>query len=240
MKKRFFITMFSLIAILLTGGEIATAQYRSRPVPYNNRPARQSQTPSVYRDRADNSYMDYKGFIEVGYGAGLGSFRAHQVDILTTHGVSFDDWFIGVGTGVNLLFPNNNNLKSNSNWTSSSNRQYVNYQDNAVFIPLYVDFKYNFGDSRITPFIDLKVGATFLVSENGVYINDGWMENRSSLYLSPTIGFRVPIAGSAAFNFGVTYNLISQEYYSFNYWDGPTYVDGISLNSLGCRLSLEW
>lgn len=239
--KRFTFVFVALFAALFMCND-AIAQHRSRPVPY--RPeynTRYVERPSAYSNSYydDNSSCRYKGFIEVGYTAGVSTYKASQLDILTTHGMAFDNLFIGVGTGVNIIYPNDKNLMTDNNWHQSD--YYGSYKENAVFIPLYLDLKYNFGNtSSVVPFVDVKLGATFLASDNEVYINDGWMDNRTSLLFSPTIGLRVPLGNSAAFNFGVTYNLISQKYYYYDYWDGPVYSDGIAIHSLGCRFSLEW
>ena len=242
--KRFTFAITSLIFLVVAGIESASAQHHSRPVPYRpgyghsgyiERPAAYSN--SYYND--NSSYVRYKGFLEVGYGAGVSTYKASQLDILTTHGGAFGNFFIGLGTGVNILFPDDKNLMNSDNWNSSNH--YNNYKERAVFIPLYLDMKYNFGNTRtIAPFVDVKLGATFLASDDEVYINDGWMDGRTCLMFSPTIGLRVPLGNTAAFNFGVTYNLISQKYFYYDYWDGPIYSDGIAIHSLGCRFSIEW
>lgn len=238
--KRFTISIIAILAVMLSGSNYAMAQRHSRPVPYrpgyNNRYV---ERPPVYRDSYNDydSYSStrYKGFLEVGYTAGVSSYKASQLDILTTHGAAIDNFFIGVGSGVNILYPDDASLKE------SDHSSYYNYKETAVFIPLYLDLKYNFGNTRtVAPFIDMKLGATFLASDNEVYINDGWMDGRTSLLFSPTIGLRVPLGNSAAFNFGVTYNLISQKYFYYDYWEGPIYSDGIAIHSLGCRFSIEW
>ena len=246
----------ALIAFIMVAFSVdAMAQYRSRPRPVRPvRPAPRGHyvaappVSSYSNDDDDNDNYYYKGFIEVGCAAGVGTYKANQLDVLTTHGVAFDNGFVGVGTGVNVLFPkeNSSEMKWNMGNFGGGSGYGPNYSDktfstgNAVFIPIYLDLKYNFGIVQVAPFIDLKLGATFLVSDGAVCINNGWLDNRTSIYFSPTIGVRVPIGNVAAVTFGVTYNLISQKYYYYDYWDGPVCSDGISLHSLGARISIEW
>ena len=231
-----------LAAVMLLVAADAQAQYRSRPRPV---PAqRHAAIPRAYNSGSSDDDMCYKGFIEAGYSAGVGNYRANQLDVLTTHGVAIGDGFVGVGTGVNVLFPKEEGVGTNwsmGDYGNGYRPQGANYRsENAVFIPLYLDLKYNFSGSSVSPFVDLKLGGTFLVNDNAVCLGNGWIDNRTSVYCSPSVGVRIPIGGSAAFNMAVTYTLISQKYYYYDYWDGPVYSDGISLHSLGARLSIEW
>lgn len=205
---------------------------------------------SPYYDRSnsnsrsnDASYSNssdwYKGYLEAGYSFGVGDYKANQLDITTTHGITFGNmFFVGAGTGVNILFTNN----FDPNWSQSprQSNNYGSYNTTAVMLPVFADFRLNFSSGDVTPFIDCKIGSTFLVSSGNVYINDGWLDNNTSLYFSPSIGVRIATGRNSAINLGATYNLISQKYYYWDYWDGPVSNNGISLNSFGVRFGIEW
>lgn len=249
MNRRITIALIALAVCSMTCNDIL-AQRRSRPTQQTTSRRTITTTTTTYsRSSSSRNLVDvsYKGFLEVGFAGGVSDHKANQLDILTTHGAAVGNFFIGIGTGVNILFPQDNTLKSDmiseGYWDAASGYEYYNCTDNAVLIPLYVDFKYNFGDmSAICPFVDLKLGCSFLVSDDdGAFIGDGWMDRDACVYFSPSIGMRIPLSGGgAAMNIGVTYNLLSQKYRYFDEWNGPTYNDGIVLSSFGGRISIEW
>lgn len=250
MKKNSIITLTAIVAFATVSHD-ALAQYRSRPSQSTSRRTTTTTTTTTYtRSSSSSSLLDvgYKGFLEVGFAGGVSDHKANQLDILTTHGISAGNFFLGLGLGVNILFPQDQTLKSDmissGYWEYASDYDYYNCTDNAVLIPIYLDFKYNFGNtSNICPFIDMKIGASFLVSDqDGAYIGEGWMDKDACFYFSPTIGFRVPLSNSrTALNIGLTYNLLSQKYRYFDDWSGREYYnDGIVLHSLGARVSIEW
>ncbi|MGN1246682.1 MAG: hypothetical protein ACI4UN_08605 [Muribaculaceae bacterium] len=235
--KRFNLAFLLFAAFIL--GNVAPMNAQGRPRP---RPVYRPQYVHTTSSPSYDSGTRYKGFIETGYSGGIGDYRANQLDILTTHGIATGNLFLGVGFGVNILYPNENGnpLDHNVGGFYPSSKYDYN-KETAVMIPLYVDFKYNFGSGSVRPFVDFKVGAAFLGNDHAVSIGDGWLDDEEGLYFSPTIGINIPTSGRAAINIGLTYNLISQKYYYYDWYYDEVYSnDGISLHSLGVKLSIEW
>jgi hypothetical protein len=229
--------MLTSIMLIVLGTISASAQgfYYSRPRP---QPQRRYYPQQRYNNDYNDNSIDcrYKGFLEVGFGGGVGDYRANELDILTTHGMQIgNSVFVGLGTGVNVLFTQNDN---NNFYNSSSYNG--NYNTTAAMIPLYADLRLKMGGGRTVPFLDLKLGTTYLVNSGDVYINDRYLDSGASLYFSPSIGVHMDLLGTAGFNVALTYSLISQNTRDYYYDDG--YYDGerLSLNNLGARISVEW
>lgn len=227
-----------MLLLLLLGGSTATAvaQVRPRPAHYHARHANV--------EGSSGSDALYKGFIEIGYAGGVGSCRADQLDILTTHGITFGNrLFLGVGTGVNILYPKENGttLDWNMSGIYPGSDRYGDNKVTAVMVPVYAAVKYNFGSGSIRPFIDLKGGVAFLARTEPVRIGDGWLDDRQGVYLSPTLGVNIPTSSRAAINIGLTYSLISQQYCYYDFYYNEFFrSDGISLHSIGVKFSVEW
>lgn len=168
--------------------------------------------------------FNYKGFVDVAYLAGLGAKgeKADILEITTTQGFKYASWcYIGAGAGVNVLFPQSNNVNVRN--------------DVGVVVPLYADFRFNMGNSnQISLFIDMKLGASFVLSSNDFYVGYHYMSNDPCLYLKPSLGIRLPINKNnpkQAVNLAVSYQLMT-----------PRFSNGINMNfnNLGATLAFEW
>ena len=128
--------IFSIVLTLLT--LVATASAQSS---FNN---------AAYA--AATSGGSYKGFLEAGYLAGFGDYKANMLEILTTHGAAFTpNFFIGAGLGATVLF-----TKDNITWWDKYPQGNHESQPGttAVMIPLYADLRYTFGNGGIQPFLE--------------------------------------------------------------------------------------
>ena len=87
----------------------------------------------------------YRGQVEVGGILGVTKeIRNDAFSILTTHGYSYGDgFFLGAGAGLNVL-------------TSDD-----------ITIPIFAVAKYNFVNSKISPFVDCRIGGEAIL-QNGV------------------------------------------------------------------------
>lgn len=107
-----------------------------------------------------------------------------------------------------------------------------------AMIPLFTDFRFNIGDARLLScFIDLKVGAAWLIGNDYLRMADGFMGNGTQFYFRPAIGIRIPVSATDpdhAFNIGLTYQLITS---GNNYY---RYSRSLSLNNVGVAVSYEW
>ena len=110
--------------------------------------------------------FNYKGFADVAYLAGLES--PDLLEITTTHGFKYSTWcFMGAGAGINLAFPQSENPSVRN--------------DVSVLLPLYADFRFNIGNpAKVGFFIDLKLGAIFLLGEGRYYTDLSYMGNDPS------------------------------------------------------------
>ena len=103
-------------------------------------------------------------------------------------------------------------------------------------IPLYTDFRFDIGSPTNTSFyIDLRLGASFLVSDNYLEIGDGFLTNTECFYFKPSAGLRIPLDdnGRKAVNVGVSYQLVTS-----NYW--YRYASNVSLSSVGLSVGFQW
>lgn len=107
------------------------------------------------KERKDRSarkkfYLDhgYRGFVSTG----LLSGNYPGLRYSTSHGMQLDEkYFIGAGLGF---------------YTAEG------YFDELDYIPLYANFRVDFKDKNLSPFIDTKVGYTIVIEENrGFYAN---------------------------------------------------------------------
>ena len=80
------------------------------------------------------SMFSYKGFIEAGYNAGVGYYKANKFEATTSHGLSSGNFFMGVGAGVDILKTEADEF---TRWEED-----MDLSDNAYMIPLFLDFRY--------------------------------------------------------------------------------------------------
>lgn len=182
--------------------------------------------------------FNYKGYVEASYLKGVGSKNADFVEITTTQGFRYADWFfMGVGAGVEAVMTNpRSNFNDWENATTYFNRDKETGKTGWV-IPLYTDFRFTFGgDDDLAFFIDLRLGASFLVSNRYLSIGDGYMTSSENFYLRPSLGMRIPISDKnkkQAINLGVTYQLITSNYWYYS-------SSSTTLSAVGVTIGFEW
>ena len=104
-------------------------------------------------------------------------------------------------------------------------------------IPIFTDFRFNIGGNQGPSFfIDIKAGGSFLIGKNYLAIENGYINGSEYFMLKPTIGLRVPVGGNGkrAMNLGLTYQLLTCNYWWYNNSNSGT------LNSLGATVSYQW
>ena len=143
----------------------------------------------------------YKAFVDFALTAAGGVYDV-RAEFVTSHGYRIDP-YIYAGMGVGLHY----------------------YRGSRVLIPVFVDGRVSFLDGPISPFINLRTGYSFKVSEK--------MEG--GFYISPMFGVRFVIGESIALNLAAGYSFqnIKVDYYSNGQMTGLT-TDGFTL-----RLGLE-
>lgn len=193
--------------------------------------------------------LNYKGFIETSYTQGLGHYKANFLTVSTSQGFRYSNWFyMGVGVGVDFLFSNVND-NWGDDWADSANPESGfdtthSSSVHAVMIPLFTDFRFNIGGNPVNGvagssaafFIDLKIGCSFLCSDDYIRINNGYLTNQEYFYLQPSMGVRIPVSRNnpkQAFDIGISYKLLTS-----NYWN--RWQRSVTLNSLGVTAAFEW
>ena len=195
-----------------------------------------NQLPGIISPAISGS-MNYKGFIELSGVAGLGDNRANIIGVTTSQGFQYSSWFfMGAGVGVEVAMTNTDVPSDDSDrpvyWRHSS-------ADTKVMIPVFSDFRFNFGNSGgVSFFADVKLGALWLMGNSYLRLQHGCMTGDAQFYCKPAIGVRVPVSTvnpRQAVNIGVVYELITSNN-NYNYWSDNT----VTLNGLGVSLSFEW
>lgn len=108
----------------------------------------------------------YKGMVDLGYGIGVGDFGEDRIIFTTAHGYQFCPYFFaGVGAGVNY------------------------YHDaDAWGVPIFGNLRgmLPITNSRISPFIDMKIGYTVADAEG--------------FFFSPSLGIRIATSEKCGVN----------------------------------------
>lgn len=196
-----------------------------------------NQLPSLITPALSGS-MNYKGFVEAGYSKTLGHYDSDFIEISTSQGFRYSNWFyMGVGIGADILFSHkNDNWGNNWNDTRGFDTSHSS-TTTAVMLPLFTDFRFNIGgDTGSSFFIDLKIGCSFLLSDKYISIGNGYLTNQEYFYLRPTIGIRIPTNSKnpkQAIDIGINYKLLTS-----NYWN--SWSRNITLNGVGVSLAYEW
>lgn len=107
------------------------------------RPIRQSSS----RNRSESGYKTrgYKGFVDLGYTAGVGDYAIGRFELTTSHGFQFNPYlFLGGGTGFQIY-----------------------HEADVVTMPIFVDFRANFTKGSIVPFAGVKAGYSAQLTDDG-------------------------------------------------------------------------
>lgn len=178
----------------------------------------------------------YKGYVEAGYAHTLGKYNGDFIEISTTQGYQFNNWFfMGGGVGFDLLLSH-----KGTDWGSKLTTQPADmkgYTTTSPMIPIFADFRFLIGDtSNITFYLGLKVGCSFQLTDKLIAINQGYLTNREYFFLNPSLGVRVPCNKKnpkQAFDVGVKYKLLTS-----NYWENIN--NNITLQAIGAFIAFEW
>lgn len=194
-----------------------------------------NQLPSLISPALSGS-MRYKGYAEAGFTGGFTDNKANFMSFSTSQGFQYSDWFfMGAGLGIDVTF-RNNDLRSDL----SPDRRRYSTTSTGVMMPVFTDFRFTIGGSKSVAafFIDLKIGATFLLGNNYMEFQDGYLTNNANFYLKPSAGVRIPVNGKnprQAVNIGLTYQLITSNN-NLTWYGG----NSLTLNSIGATIGYEW
>lgn len=159
-----------------------------------------------YRKTSRNTLRGYKGFVDVGYVGDLSDNDANKMEFSTSHGYQFNNYFY-VGGGVAASI----------------------YTDlDLVAVPLFVDFRANFINKKVTPFADIKTGYS--------------VGDVKGAYVTTSLGVRFSLKGKKAINLKLEYNYqqydYDDSYYSYgSYWSSSYSYD---YAGLGVKVGFEF
>lgn len=139
----------------------------------------------------------FRGFIDLGYSLGVGEPRNDFWLIETSFGYAITPRaYIGAGISLHSFKPV---LKSYPQRTDKAQPEENDPNWRYPFIPIYAEGRYSFkNESQNTPWVSLKVGATFI--------------NHRGFYTSPSIGYHFKSNQYFSFNVGVGYALHTAHY----------------------------
>lgn len=200
-----------------------------------------NQIPGLIQPALSGS-LNYKGLVETGFAGGFGDYRANVFSISTSQGFRYSSWFfMGAGIGLDVMMAGDApDYEAPVGYDSWNDPHFSHkHAKTACFLPVFTDFRFNIGSNNGTKpsfFIGVKLGATFMMNNSYFRVGKGYITNRESFYLKPSLGVRIPVNSqrpSQAFNIGVTYQLVTA-----NWW----YVGdrNISLNAIGGTVAYEW
>lgn len=157
----------------------------------------QNNTPKVKKD----SRHGYQLIIENSAGLGTGDYGMNMEKFSIINGYRFNPYIsLGVGTGLR--------------YGSISN--YDNEFDN-IYLPIFADFRVNFINRKVTPYISLDLGSAYNLSVS---------DEDPGVFFNPTIGVKFKFTQRLGLNLGIGYDLQaikcsnSDNYYS--YYDETT------------------
>ena len=137
-----------------------------------------SQLPSLISPALSGS-MRYKGYADAGFTGGFTDNKANFMSFSTSQGFQYSDWFfMGAGIGVDVTF-RNNDLRTDI----PEERRNYHTTSTGVMMPVFTDFRFILGGPQAAAnfFIDLKIGATFLLGNNYMEFSNGYLTNNADI-----------------------------------------------------------
>jgi hypothetical protein len=190
-----------------------------------------------YEDRSTRHGL-YKGFIDFGYSLGIGeddnvfgnadeySAEFGRFEFSTSHGLVFDrhyDYiptvFLGVGMGGQI------------------------YSDEDVLLylfPFFLHTKIHFIDSRVTPFVDFKLGYSWgsISSWDELLEDSGSNISISGLYVAPSVGVRFATGSKSGINLSLGYTNQKISEISLSSGSYKASINNININMPAISLKL--
>jgi len=116
----------------------------------------------------------YKGIVELGNEINIGDYGIDRLKLNIIYGYQINPYFyLGFGTGFRFY-----------------------HDDDAFLLPVFLDFRANFINNKISPYFSLDAGYSF----NGKREFDGF-----GLLLNPTLGVSFKVSDKSAMNVGLGY-----------------------------------
>ncbi|MDE6329760.1 MAG: hypothetical protein K2L83_03500 [Muribaculaceae bacterium] len=228
--KAYYYRIAAIVAVIVAGFTTrAEAQYYQMA----------NQLTNMLQPALSGSF-NYKGFVDATATFGMGLNRANFIGVSTTQGFQYSSWFfMGVGMGVDMAMATG---LENAPLTGvpPTSATYHNSDTTKVMIPVFSDFRFNIGSGMAKPslFIDVKIGATWLIGSSYLQLANSRLTGQAQFLLRPSVGVRIPVNqknAKQAVDIGLTYQLLTAN----NAW-GYINSNTTTLNSLGVTASYEW
>jgi len=129
----------------------------------------------------------YKGIVELGYQIGTGDYGMDRLKLNIINGYQINPYFsLGFGTGLRYYF-----------------------DAEAALIPVFADFRVNFINNKISPYLSLGVGYSFDATND--FEGVGFL-------LNPTVGVSFKVSDKSAINVGLGYEMQKMDFYYGGYY----------------------
>lgn len=148
----------------------------------------------------------YQGIVEMGHANGIDYKRKDFLKLNVINGYKFNPYFsLGLGTGI---------------------RYYYDAKD--AMVPLFIDFRANFINKKVSPYLALDVGYLVDITRN--------IEIKAvGPSLNPTAGVSFKISNKTAIYFGIGYEI--QRVENYQYWNGIFTAENTSYISINAGIS---
>lgn len=128
----------------------------------------------------------YKGIVELGYQIGTGDYGMDRLKLNIINGYQLNPYFsLGLGTGLRYYF-----------------------DAEAALIPIFADFRANFMDNNVSPYLSIGVGYSFDATNS--FEGVGFL-------LNPTIGVSFKVSEKSAMNVGLGYEMQRMKFFYYDY-----------------------
>ncbi|WP_304708073.1 hypothetical protein [uncultured Rikenella sp.] len=154
----------------------------------------------------------YAGFVEAGYGFGVGRLSpdlsteyraANRFEIDIINGYQFNPYcFVGLGVGFNI---------------------FTNAEKNSISIPVFIQGRFNLLDKHTSPFFALNIGYNIDTRRGEVHKKSSYgtttITYPGGIMLEPTVGIAHRLSNRTSITFGISYSLmqfnnkVTYEYY---------------------------
>jgi len=157
----------------------------------------------------------YKGMLDWGYSFGVGDYGTDRLYLNFINGAQFNPYFsFGVGVGVHIYYND-----SYYNWYNN------NYNNNLVLIPVFADFRINFIDKPVSPYLAIDLGYSFNASDN---------LNSFGLFESVTFGASFKVSRFNALHVGLGYET------QWAYYSGADNGIGIGYSAVSLKFGFSF
>jgi len=129
----------------------------------------------------------YKGIVEWGYQIGTGDYGMDRLKLNIINGYQINPYFsLGFGTGLRYYF-----------------------DAEAALIPVFADFRTNFINNKVSPYLSLGVGYTFDATND--FEGVGFL-------LNPAVGVSFKVSDKSAINVGLGYEMQKMKFIYYDYY----------------------